>query len=278
MEPSSILADFLRFRWPLLLVHFKNMIKTEMVVYNKPKNILSLEDLLVADQKVTFPAAQGISVHVSKQPESSILGKIYRKGLKDWTGDKGNLFIPNNIMGFQERVTSREVTLVAGEFICSAIKMVHCGSENPKTGKINRESFIYLAMIEDIKFANLQAIVYSKFIDPRIKKRLNKFYIMSYETGLHSYNLEYGAQATVDMLAKNGIVQPPSIECMNVHFWDKYQSEITALKFDNVRKLLAYFIMAFLISTAVFIGENVLSMVKRKVDKKVFRPRRKILL
>ena len=49
----------------LLLVHFKNMMSTEMVVYNKPKNIMSLEDLLVADQKVTFPAASGIQCPMS---------------------------------------------------------------------------------------------------------------------------------------------------------------------------------------------------------------------
>ena len=53
-------------------------------------------------------------------------------------------------------------------------------------------------------FANIQAIVYSKFIDPRIKNRLKKFYTMAYESGLDFYNDKYGAQATVDIMPRMG--------------------------------------------------------------------------
>ena len=50
-----------------------------------------------------------------------------------------------------KRITSREITLMAGELICRMNKMLHCGSDNPETGKINRESFMYLAVIDDMK-------------------------------------------------------------------------------------------------------------------------------
>lgn len=218
---QSLLFSTYELSIAILIVLYVNHISADLVSYNKPHLLNSLQDVWNAgnDVKISFTEATNVAGLFKNCPNDSLARKLYERSLSQWTSTDSNflnyhLFPSQEMLKGPDLIKEHKMALFALDIPVRILLGLECKNIlNPDDPPLKYSS---LHVSKESFLKEQFVMVTSLSINPELELRLTKYNRRMMDHGLHERTLSKGAELTIDSLP---IGKPPSTSCLHTKAW-----------------------------------------------------------